>query len=137
MVTKEQLKKLREYSFGMDSFCREMEQQLIEVVKSHGNLIKTDNADNRCVTLHAYVEDEDYRMVEKKILAVTTHEEEHGDCLCVLVDEVNVAFAGDETDEEILGYDDWYWVFDDVILPAPTLWDLCDFLSDYIDDVQE
>ena len=54
-----------------------------------------------------------------------------------LKNEVNVAFAGDETDEEILGYDDWYWVFADEILPAPTLWDLCDFLSDYIDDVQE
>ena len=111
-----------------------MEQQLVEVVKSHGNLIKTDNADNRCMTLHAYVEDEDYRMVEKKILALTTNEEDE---LCVLVDEVNVAFAGDETDEEILGYDDWYWVFDDVVLPAPTLWNLCDFLRDYINDEDE
>ena len=133
MVSKEQLKKLQVYSLDMDKLCREMEQQLVEVVKSHGNLIKTDNADNRCITLHTYVEDEEYRMVEKKILALTTNEDE----LCILIDESNVAFAGDETDEEILGYDNWYEVFADVVLPAPTLWNLCDFLCDYINDKDE
>ena len=134
MVSKEQLKKLQVYSLDMDKLCREMEQQLVEVVKSHGNLIRTDNADNRCMTLHTYVEDEDYRMVEKKILAVTTNEEDE---LCILIDEDDIYFDEDTTDEEILGNDNWYWVSGDLVLPAPTLWNLCDYLCDYMDEVQE
>ena len=127
MIKKEQLKNLKNYSKQMDNLCLEMEKQLIEIVKEHGNLIRTDNEDND--TMFAIVLDEEnYRFVEKKILALTTQDE----YLKILVDDFNV-FTGDETDEEILAYNGWYCT-DDELLPAPTLWSICDYLREYIDD---
>ena len=129
MIKKEQLKNLKNYSKQMDNLCYEMEKQLIEIVKEHGNLIRTDNVDND--TMFAIVLDEEnYRFVEKKILAITTQDE----YLKILVDDFNV-FAGDETDEEILAYNGWYCTGDE-LLPAPTLWSICDYLREYIDDVE-
>lgn len=130
MIKKEQLKN---YSKQMDNLCYEMEKQLIEIVKEHGNLIRTDNADNDYTTMFAIVLDgENDRFVEKKILALTTEDE----CLKILVDDFNVVLD-DETDEEILAYDGWYYgCSNDELLSAPTLWSICDYLHEYIDDVE-
>ena len=133
MVKKEQLKNLESYSNQMDNLCYKMEKQIVEIVKEHGNLIKTDNADNDYTTMFAIVlYGENDRFVEKKILALTTEDE----CLKILVDDYNVVFAGDETDEEILAYDGWYYGCADELLAAPTLWSVCDNLHEYIDDVE-
>mgnify|MGYP006992141288 CR=1 FL=1 len=132
MITTKQHKNLKASSSQMDKLCDKMSKQLVEIVKEHGNLIRTDNADIDYTTMCAYVE-EDNRFVEKKILAVTTE----GENLLVLVDEFNVVF-GNETDEEILAYDGWYYTCGyGVLLSAPTLWNLCDYLHEYIDNEED
>lgn len=104
-------KNLKACSSEMVELCDKMLRHLVEFVKENGNLIRTDNEDNSCMTLYTYVYEYDC-VVEKKVLAVSTDE----DCLRILVDKYG-----------------WYDVSVDAdLLVAPTLFNLCDNLFEYV-----
>jgi hypothetical protein len=105
-------KNLKACSHEMVALCDKMIRHLVEFVKENGNLIRTDNEDNSCMTLYTYVYGYDY-VVEKKVLAVSTDDE---DCLRILVDEYGWCDVSVDAD----------------LLVAPTLFNLCDYLGEYV-----
>lgn len=104
-------KNLKACSSEMVELCDKMIRHLVEFVKANGNLIRTENEDNSCMTLYTYVYGYNC-VVEKKVLAVSTDE----DCLRILVDEYV-----------------WFDVSVDAdLMVAPTLFNLCDYLGEYV-----
>lgn len=110
----------------------QMEKQLIEIVKEHGNLIRTDQTEHKD-TISGFIFDEDEeidRYIEKKVLAIAAF----GNRLCVLLDEFYVELDEDITDEELLKSDDWQPITSGMMIENATLFSICESISQYIDD---
>lgn len=105
-------KNLKACSSEMVELCEKMIRHLVEFVKANGNLIRTENEDNSCMTIYTYVYG-GYCVVEKKVLAVSTYDEDY---LRILVDEYG--WCDVSVDAELM--------------VAPTLFNLCDYLGEYV-----
>lgn len=120
------MKKLENLAKEVCTLNDKMHKALVEFVKAHGNLIRTDNDDERDIVFGMVDEDDGYGYQEKKINAVTTFE---NDTLGVFFEDVE-----DLTDEELLEDCHWHSVMGGMVLPNATLWALCEFLEEYVDD---
>lgn len=106
-----------------------MHADLVEFLKEHGGLIRTDNHDDRDTIYGIVMDDAMEENVEHPILAVALM----GDDVCVLFDKTNGHTTLEEmTDEEILEDDDWYSVLGGYVLPASTLYCLCEGIEQYV-----
>ena len=101
---KDMNKNLKVCSHEMVALCDKMIRHLVEFVKANGNLIKTDNEDNSCMTIYAYMYGYNC-VVDKKVLAVSTDDEDY---LRILVDEYGWCYVSVDSD----------------LLVAPTLFNL-------------
>ena len=125
-------KKLEELVKNTIELNLQMEKQLIEFVKEHGNLIRTDQTEHKD-TILGFIFDEDEeidRYIEKKVLAITVI----GNQLCVLLDEFNVVLDEETTDEELLESDDWEHITAGMMIVNATFVSICEGISQYIDD---
>ena len=107
-----------------------MEKALVQFVKEHGNLIRTEDTEENKDVITGIVDLEDENgYVERRILAVTTFE----NTLAVLF--AYGAFDSIEsfTDDELLELDNWHSVSGGMVLPNATLWALCEFIEEYVD----
>ena len=105
-------KNLKACSSEMVELCDKMIINLVEFVKANGNLIRTENEDNSCMTIYTYVYGYNC-VVETKVLAVSTYDEDY---LRILVDEYGWIDVSVDAD----------------LMVAPTLFNLCDYLGDYV-----
>lgn len=124
-IIMKQLEKLAKEVYTLNG---KMHKALVEFVKAHGNLIRTDNDDERGIIFGIVDEDNELGYQEKKINAVTTHENK----LSVFFEDVE-----DLTDEELEEHHQWYSVMGGMVLPNATLLALCEFLEEYVDDEEE
>lgn len=105
-------KNLKACSHEMVALCDKMIRHLVEFVKANGNLIRTENEDNSCMTIYTYVYGYNC-VVDKKVLAVSTYDEDY---LRILVDEYGWIDVSVDAD----------------LMVAPTLFNLCDYLGEYV-----
>ena len=108
----------------------QMEKQLIEIVKEHGNLIRTDQTEHKDTILGFIFDEEIDRYIDKKVLAIAAF----GNRLCVLLDEFYVKLDEDITDEELLKSDDWQPITSGMMIENATFVSICEGISQYIDD---
>ena len=106
----------------------QMEKQLIEIVKEHGNLIRTDQTEHKDTILGFIFDEEIDRYIDKKVLAITVI----GKQLWVLLDEFNVVLDEETTDEELLESDDWEPVTAGMMLVSDTFVNICERISQYV-----
>ena len=123
-------KKLEELVKNTIELNLQMEKQLIEFVKEHGNLIRTDQTEHKDTILGFIFDEEIDRYIDKKVLAITTI----GNQLCVLLDEFDVELDEETTDEELLESDDWEPITAGMMLVSDTFVNICERISQYIDD---
>jgi hypothetical protein len=124
------IKNLKALTDSVYEINKKMYRQLVEIIKSNGGFVRTYNEDYDMIL--GFVLDEDLdRYIDKKVLAVKVDED---DDLCVLLGEFYEEFDDDETDEQILGRDDWYAITGGMMLVRPTLYNLCDCIWEYLDD---
>ena len=123
-------KKLEELVKNTIELNLQMEKQLIEFVKEHGNLIRTDQTEHKDTILGFIFDEEIDRYIEKKVLAITVI----GNQLCVLLDEFNVVLDEETTDEELLESDDWEHITAGMMIVNATFVSICEGISQYIDD---
>ena len=131
-ITNKQNQKLNKLTENVLKLNVQMEKQLIEIVKANGGLIRTDDADCKD-TIFGYVYDDILeKSIEQKVLAVAVFEDND---LGVLMGDTYEMFDDDETDEQILEYDNWHIIqgFGDVVINA-TLYNICENLWEYLDD---
>lgn len=122
------MKKLENLAKEVFTLNEKMEKALVAFVKKHGNLIRTDN-DNDNDTIFGMVDEDDglgYK--ERKITAVTTHE----NMLSVFFENIE-----NLTDEELEEHYQWHSVMGGMVLPNATLWSLCEFIGEYVEDYYE
>lgn len=130
-ITDKQIDNLKKLTSSVNDLNVQMEQQLLEILKANGGFVRTYNTEYYDMIL-GFVLDEDLdRYIDKKVLAVKVDED---DDLCVLLGEFYEEFDDDETDEQILGRDDWYAITGGMMLVPPTLYNLCDCIWEYLDD---
>lgn len=132
MITNKQIENLNKLTENVLKLNVQMEKQLIEIVKANGGLIRTDDADCKD-TIFGYVYDDILeKVIEQKVLAVAVFEDND---LGVLMGNTYEMFDDDETDEQILEYDNWHIIqgIGDVVINA-TLYNICENLWDYLDD---
>ena len=130
-ITDKQIDNLKKLTSSVNDLNVQMEQQLLEILKENGGFVRTYNTEYYDMIL-CFVLDEDLdRYIDKKVLAVKVDED---DDLCVLLGEFYEEFDDDETDEQILGRDDWYAITGGMMLVPPTLYNLCDCIWEYLDD---
>lgn len=130
-ITDKQIDNLDKLTSSVNDLNVQMEQQLLEILKANGGFVRTDNTEYSDM-IYGYLIDIDFdRCTEKKVLAVKVDED---DDLCVLLGEFYEEFDDDETDEQILGRDDWYAITGGMMLVTPTLYNICENLWDYLDD---
>lgn len=120
------MKELEKLAKEVCTLNDKMHKALVEFVKAHGNLIRTDNDDERDIIFGIVDEDDEFGYQEKRINAVTTFE---NDTLGVFFEDVE-----DLTDEELLEDCHWHSVMGGMVLPNATLWALCEILEEYVDD---
>lgn len=123
------MKKLENLAKEVCTLNEKMHKALVEFVKAHGNLIRTDNDDERDFIFGMVDEDNELGYQEKRINAVTTFED---DTLGVFFEDIE-----DLTDEELLEHWGWHSVMGGMVLPNATLWALCEFIEEYVDDDEE
>ena len=131
-ITNKQNQNLNKLTENVLKLNVQMEKQLIEIVKANGGLIRTDDADCKD-TIFGYVYDDILeKVIEQKVLAVAVFEDND---LGVLMGNTYEMFDDDETDEQILEYDNWHIIqgFGDVVINA-TLYNICENLWEYLDD---
>lgn len=119
------MKELEKLAKEVCTLNDKMHKALVEFVKAHGNLIRTDNDDERDIIFGIVDEDDEFGYQEKKITAVTTHENK----LSVFFEDVE-----NLTDEELEEHCQWYSVTGGMVLSNATLWRLCEFIGEYVDD---
>lgn len=119
------MKKLEKLAKETCSLNEQMHKALVEFVKENGNLIRTNNNDERDIIFGIVDEDDGYGYQEKKINAVTTHE----NSLSVFFEDVE-----ELTDEELVEHWKWHSVMGGMVLSNATLWALCEFIEEYVDD---
>ena len=108
----------------------QMEKQLIEIVKEHGNLIRTDQTYYTDIILGFVYDKIIENYIDKKVLAIAAF----GNQLCVLLDELCAELDEDITDEELLESDDWQPITSGMMIVNATLLSICQGISQYIDD---
>ena len=123
-------KKLKTLLTRQNELNVQMEKQLIEIVKEHGNLIRTDQTEHKDTILGFIFDEEIDRYIDKKVLAITVI----GNQLCVLLDEFNVVLDEETTDEELLESDDWEPITAGLMIVNATFVSICESISQYIDD---
>ena len=109
----------------------QMEKQLIEILKEHGNLIRTDQTEHKDTILGFIFDEEIDRYIDKKVLAITVI----GNQLCVLLGELDAELDEDITDEELLAIsDDWDWepITAGMMLVSDTFVNICERISQYV-----
>lgn len=113
----------------MNSSVRKMKKSLVDYVNQHGGLIKTDKYDT-LFPIYAYIFNRYDEEEEHIILAVKTEE----DKLFILPD-----YASEQTGdlegwsrEEILKDPEWEDVDGDNVLPIMTLYNLCNYIEEYV-----
>ena len=131
-ITNKQNQNLNKLTENVLKLNVQMEKQLIEIVKANGGLIRTDDADCKD-TIFGYVYDDILeKVIEQKVLAVAVFEDND---LGVLMGDTYEMFDDDETDEQILEYDNWHIIegIGKVVINA-TLYNICENLWEYLDD---
>ena len=131
-ITNKQNQNLNKLTENVLKLNVQMEKQLIEIVKANGGLIRTDDADCKD-TIFGYVYDDILeKSIEQKVLAVAVFEDND---LGVLMGDTYEMFDDDETDEQILEYDNWHIIegIGKVVINA-TLYNICENLWEYLDD---
>ena len=131
-ITNKQNQKLNKLTENVLKLNVQMEKQIIEIVKANGGLIRTDDADCKD-TIFGYVYDDILeKSIEQKVLAVAVFEDND---LGVLMGDTYEMFDDDETDEQILEYDNWHIIegIGKVVINA-TLYNICENLWEYLDD---
>ena len=123
-------KKLEELVKNTIELNLQMEKQLIEFVKEHGNLIRTDQTEHKDTISGLIFDEEIDRYIDKKVLAIAAF----GNRLCVLLDEFYVKLDEDITDEELLESDDWEHITAGMMIVNATFVSICEGISQYIDD---
>ena len=131
-ITNKQNQNLNKLTENVLKLNVQMEKQIIEIVKANGGLIRTDDADCKD-TIFGYVYDDILeKSIEQKVLAVAVFEDND---LGVLMGDTYEMFDDDETDEQILEYDNWHIIegIGKVVINA-TLYNICENLWEYLDD---
>ena len=131
-ITNKQNQNLNKLTENVLKLNVQMEKQIIEIVKANGGLIRTDDADCKD-TIFGYVYDDILeKVIEQKVLAVAVFEDND---LGVLMGDTYEMFDDDETDEQILEYDNWHIIegIGKVVINA-TLYNICENLWEYLDD---
>lgn len=123
-------KKLEALVTSVNELNVQMEKQLIEIVKEHGNLIRTDQTYYTDIILGFVYDERIENYIDKKVLAIAAF----GNQLCVLLDELGAELDEDITDEELLKSDDWQPITSGMMIVNATLLSICESISQYIDD---
>jgi hypothetical protein len=123
------MKKLEQLAKETFALNEKMHNELVAFVKDHKNLIRTDDIENKDA-IYGIVDIDGNGYVEKQIFAVTTFED---NTLGVLFGD-DFSSIKNYTDEELLELDIWYSVMGGIVLPNATLWCLCEFIEEYVND---
>ena len=124
-------KKLEELVKNTIELNLQMEKQLIEFVKEHGNLIRTDQTEHKDTILGFIFDEEIDRYIDKKVLAITTI----GNQLCVLLGEIYEELdeePTEPTEEDILDGDCWQPITAGMMIENATFVSICESISQYV-----
>lgn len=110
---------------------KQMHETLIEIVQSHGGFIRTDD-DNKFGMYAVCINEFTGDVFDERILAVAVFGQALPE-LCVLVVGDKDYSDNTITDEEILEDSGWLSVIGDGIIATPTLIELCNGITDFID----
>ena len=109
----------------------QMEKQLIEFVKEHGNLIRTDKTEHKDA-IYGFIFDEGINnYIDKKVLAISVF----GNQLCVLLGEIYEELdeePTEPTEEDILDGDGWQPVTAGMMIENATFVSICESISQYV-----
>lgn len=127
--------KLKDLVKAVVKLNEQMYADIIEFLKQHNGLVRTDNAERRekempwCDTIYTISMDgDDEPNTEKAVLAVALFGE---DQVAVLPDLGNETISG-MTDQEVLDCDNWEWIKNGYTLQNATLTSICESIEQYV-----
>lgn len=127
---------LKELVKEANSLNEKMHTAIVEVLKQHGGLIRTDNTEREiekmplCDIIYTVSMDGDYvPNTEKEVLAVSLDKEEQ---VCVLPDLSGYETIGGLTDQEVLDCDNWEVINGGYTMKNATLYNICEALEQYV-----
>lgn len=110
---------------------KQMHETLIEIVQSHGGFIRTDD-DNKFGMYAVCINEFTGDVFDERILAVAVFGT-YSPSLCVLVGADYDYNDGELTSEDMLEDSHWLDVIGDGIIATPTLIELCNGITDFIE----
>ena len=113
-----------------------MHEDIVQFLKEHNGLIRTDNAERRdkelplCDQIYTISMDgDDEPNTEKRVLAVALFGEDQVAVLPDLSDNETILGM---TDQEVLDCDNWEWIKGGYVLQNATLYNLCEAIEQYV-----
>ena len=113
----------------------QMHADIVEFLKAHNGLVRTDNAERRdkgldfCDRIYTISMDgDDEPNTEKEVLAVALFGEDQVAVLPNLGDET----ISGMTDQEVLDCDNWEWIKGGYVLQNATLTSICECIEQYV-----
>ena len=114
---------------------KQMHADIVEFLKQHNGLVRTDNAERRdkklplCDTIYTISMDgDDEPNTEKDVLAVALIGEDQVAVLPNLGDETILGM----TDQEVLDCDNWEWIYGGYTLQNATLTSIRECIEEYV-----
>lgn len=115
---------------------RQMHADIVEFLKQHNGLVRTDNTERRDMGLslcdNIYVismDGDDEPNTEKRVLAVALFGEDQVAVLPDLSDNETILGM---TDQEVLDCDNWEWIYGGYVLQNATLSNICECIEQYV-----
>lgn len=113
-----------------------MYADIVEFLKQHNRLVRTDNAERKskglqaCDTIYTISMDgDDEPNTEKKVLAVALFNDEQ---IAVYADASGCITINGTTDDDLLACDDWEFIGGGYTLQNATLTSICECIEQYV-----
>ena len=130
------MSKLKDNVKAVEELNKQMHADIVEFLKQHNGLIRTDNTERRdmglsvCDTIYTISMDgDDEPNTEKRVLAVALFGEDQVAVLPDLSDNETILGM---TDQEVLDCDNWEWIYGGYVLQNATLTSICECIEEYV-----
>lgn len=110
----------------------QMHADIVEFLKQHNGLVRTDNAERRDICDNIYtisMDGDDEPNTEKRVLAVALFGEDQVAVLPAICDCETILGM---TDKEVLDCDNWEWIYGGYTLQNATLTSICECIEEYV-----
>lgn len=130
------MSKLKDNVKAVVELNKKMHEDIVEFLKQHNGLVRTDNAERRdkelplCDTIYTISMDaDDEPNTEKEVLAVALFD---GNQVGVLPNISGYETIGGLTDEDVLECNDWETIYGGYTLQNATLYNICECIEQYV-----